>query len=59
MAKKTKITREELFKIELAVIRRSKVKQGFFDGRFATRQERNKKKYSRTQKHKGNGPEAF
>ena len=49
---KTVITKTQLIKIESGRVREDKKKQGFFDGRFVTRAEEDKKKYSRKQKHK-------
>jgi hypothetical protein len=42
----------KLHKIRLAIQRESQKEQGFFDGRFVSRSERDKSKYSRKLKHK-------
>jgi hypothetical protein len=49
---KTTITKEDLRKIESSVVREEQKRQGFFDGRFVSRTEESKKKYSRKEKHK-------
>jgi hypothetical protein len=51
---KTVITKEQLLKIESGRVREDKKSQGFFDGRFVTRVQDTKKKYSRKEKHKPN-----
>jgi len=47
-----KITTEQLRKIRLGNIREDQKSQGFFDGRFVTRIQESKKKYSRKEKHR-------
>jgi hypothetical protein len=49
---KTVITKEELRKIESSAVREEQKRQGFFDGRFVSRTEESKKKYTRKSKHK-------
>jgi len=49
---KTIITKDQLLKLESGRVREDKKKQGFFDGRFVTRTQDSKKKYSRKEKHK-------
>ena len=44
--------KNKLHKIRLAIQRESQKLQGFFDGRFVSRSERDKTKYSRKLKHK-------
>jgi hypothetical protein len=48
-----RITTEQLRKIRLGNVREEQKAQGFFDGRFVSRTEESKKKYSRKYKHKG------
>jgi hypothetical protein len=47
-----KITQQELHSIELASVRKDRVAQGYFDGRFKTKTVKSKKAYSRKAKHK-------
>ena len=49
---KTVITKEELRKARMGSVRESQKAQGFFDGRFVSRTEESKKKYTRKSKHK-------
>jgi primosomal protein N' len=44
--------KNKLHKIRLGIQRVSQKSQGFFDGRFVSRSERDKTKYSRKLKHK-------
>jgi hypothetical protein len=59
MPKKYKITKEQLNDIEASKIREDKKEGGFFDGRFMSRSEKDKTKYSRKTKHKNNGEETI
>jgi len=43
---------EKLHKIKQGVIRKYQKLQGYFDGRFVERSEKDKKKYTRKTKHK-------
>ena len=53
MAKKLKITKEDLRKIEKTVVREERKEQGALDGRFGTKVIPDKKKtYKRKKKHK-------
>ena len=52
MSKRFKISKEELHKLALGSIRKDQVEAGFFDGRFVSRTEQDKTKYSRKTKHK-------
>jgi hypothetical protein len=49
---KTTITKEALRKARMGSVREDQKAQGFFDGRFVTRCEEDKKKYTRKEKHK-------
>ena len=49
---KTVITKEDLRKARIGSIREDQKAQGFFDGRFVSRTEESKKKYTRKEKHK-------
>ena len=49
---KSKISTEDLKKIDLSVERESMKEQGFFDGRFRTRIVESKKIYSRSKNKK-------
>lgn len=49
--KANKLSKEDLLKIDLAVQRESRIKQGFFDGRFKNKVQTSKKVYNR-QKNK-------
>jgi len=49
---KTTITKEDLRKIESSAVREEQKRQGFFDGRFVTRTEDTKKRYTRKDKHR-------
>ena len=54
MAKKkdiSKITKEDVHRINVSVNRESQKQAGVFDGRFNTRSEESKKTYTRTKKH--------
>jgi len=51
---KTIITKDQLLKIETGKVREDMKQQGFFDGRFVTRTQDSKKRYSRKEKHKSN-----
>jgi hypothetical protein len=51
--KAMRITTEQLRKIRLGNVREEQKAQGFFDGRFVSRTEESKKKYTRKDKHKG------
>ena len=51
MAKKKRITKADLLKIELAAVRGEKKAQGVFDGRFREKVVKSKKRYSRKPKH--------
>lgn len=42
----------ETIKMNIGVARKYQKEQGFFDGRFVSRTERNKKAYTRKNKHK-------
>jgi hypothetical protein len=57
MKKKNKITKEDIHKMEQHIVRESQKKQGFFDGRFVQRSEKDKTKYSRKTKHKNKSDE--
>jgi hypothetical protein len=59
MAKKDKITKEQLHNIEVGKVRENWKDAGFFDGRFVSRSEKDKTKYSRKTKHKNNGDQAI
>ena len=48
-----RISTEQIRKIRLGNVREDQKSQGFFDGRFVSRTEESKKKYSRKDKHKG------
>ncbi|MCL4281657.1 MAG: hypothetical protein KJZ58_05270 [Flavobacteriales bacterium] len=52
MAKKKRITKKELLKIEQAAVREERKRQGALDGRFREKVEKSKKTYSRKRKHK-------
>ena len=56
MAKKVKnkITKEDMHKIKMSAVREAQKRAGFFDGRFVSRTENDKSKYSRKRKHKNN-----
>lgn len=45
---------KKIHKLSLGKIREQQKASGFFDGRFRTKSERNKKKYTRKKKHKNN-----
>lgn len=49
---KNKITKKQLHNINISAVRQSQKEAGFFDGRFVSRTEEDKKKYSRKRKHK-------
>ena len=54
MAKKkdiSKITKEDVHKINVSANRETQKQAGFFDGRFKTRSEESKKTYKRKKKH--------
>lgn len=55
MAKKLIISKEKLHKLKLASEREERKAQGYFDGRFAPKVEKDKSKYNRNIKHKGRG----
>lgn len=48
---KSKITQEDINRIEKSKVREDQKEQGFFDGRFRTRSEESKKAYKRKPKH--------
>ena len=52
MAKKLIITKEQLRKLKAGVIREEQKEEGYFDGRFVSRSEKDKTKYTRKNKHK-------
>lgn len=58
MAKNLKITKEQLHKLELGRIREEQKMQGFFDGRFAPKTQKDKSKYTRKNKHKNRNDKA-
>ena len=49
---------KKLHTLKLGVNRASQKEQGFFDGRFVSRTERDKTKYSRKLKHKKSNTES-
>ena len=55
MAKK-RITKKELLQIEQAAVREERKEQGALDGRFREKVEKNKKSYTRKEKHKKKDP---
>ena len=51
---KDKIDKEDLHRIAISKNREDQKEQGMFDGRFKTKSEKDKTKYDRKDKHKGN-----
>ena len=52
---KNVIDKEDIHKINVSKTREDQKQAGMFDGRFRTRSEKDKTKYTRTQKHRGKG----
>lgn len=55
LKKNYKITQEQARQLKKAPVRQLKKEQGAFDGRFATKADKDKSKYNRKTKHKKDG----
>jgi len=54
MKRKKNISKNKLHQLRMGVVREYRKAQGFFDGRYVSREQDSKKKYSRKRKHRNN-----
>ena len=54
MKRKKNISKSKMHQIRMGVVREYRKLQGYFDGRYVSRAQNSKKKYSRKRKHLNN-----